>query len=340
MTNRKILVTGGCGYIGAHTCVELVNAGYQPVVVDNLSSGSELALARVQQITGTDIPFIEGDVRNKEAVRRVFSEHHISAVLHSAGLKSPAESIRQPLRYFDNNMVGACSLLDVMRECEVKKIVFSSTAAVYGEPDQVPVTESSRADRANHPYGRSKRMVEQILQDLQYADPEWCSVVLRYFNPVGAHSSGLIGEDPLGVPNNLMPFIAQVAVGRRERLSVYGNDYETPDGTGIRDYIHVVDLAKGHVAALDYVFSGQEFLIANLGTGRGHSVLEIVREFERVSGRSIPLKIAGRRQGDVACCFADTRLANEKLGWRAEAGLEQMCADTWKWQSQNPDGYR
>ena len=332
-------MTGGCGYIGAHTCVELVHAGYHPVVFDNLSSGSKVALARVQQITGADIPFIEGDIRNKDDVRKVFSEHHIAAVLHFAGLKSPSESIRQPLRYFDNNVLGTCSLLDVMSECKVKKIVFSSTAAVYGEPEQVPVTESSSADRANHPYGRSKRMVEQVVQDLQYADPEWCSVILRYFNPVGAHCSGLIGEDPLGAPNNLMPFIAQVAVGRRAHLSVYGSDYQTPDGTGVRDYIHVVDLAKGHVAALDYVYSGRELLIANLGTGKGHSVLEVVREFEQMTGKTIPLKIIGRREGDVACSFASVGLANEKLKWCAKSSLSQMCADAWKWQTQNPQGY-
>ncbi len=339
MNIKKILVTGGCGYIGAHTCVELVNSGYQPVVIDNLSGSSEVALTRVRQITGADIPFIKADVRNKDAVQKIFNDYQIAAVLHFAGLKSPVESIQQPMRYVDNNVVGTCALLDVMLESGVKKIIFSSTAAVYGEPQQVPVTESTSADRAKHPYGRGKRMVEEILYDLQYADHEWSSVALRYFNPVGAHCSGLIGEDPLGAPTNLMPFITQVAVGRRAQLCIYGDDYETPDGTGVRDYIHVVDLAKGHVAALDYVFSGEKFLIANLGTGKGHSVLEVVREFERVSGKRIPLKIIGRRDGDVGCSYAGVGLANEKLKWHAKSSLTQMCTDAWNWQTQNPNGY-
>lgn len=339
MNIKKILVTGGCGYIGAHTCVELVHSGYQPVVVDNLSGSSGVSLTRVSQITGANIPFIKADIRNKEAVLRIFNDYQIAAVMHFAGLKSPVESIQQPMRYVDNNVVGTCALLDVMRMSGVKKIIFSSTAAVYGEPLQIPVTESTSADEAKHPYGRGKRMVEQILFDLHNADDEWCSVVLRYFNPVGAHSSGLIGEDPLGIPTNLMPYIAQVAVGRRAHLSVYGDDYETPDGTGIRDYIHVVDLAKGHVAALDYVFSGEKFLIANLGTGKGYSVLEVVREFERVSGKRIPLKIIGRRDGDVGCSYAGVGLATEKLKWHAKSSLTQMCTDAWNWQTQNPNGY-
>jgi UDP-glucose 4-epimerase len=338
--DRKVLVTGGCGYIGTHTCIELVKAGYQPVVIDNLSKGSEAALERIQQIIGAEIPFFEGDVRNRQALLQVFNEHQIKAVLHFAGLKSPVESVNNPLSYYDNNVVGTCSLLDVMSEREVKKIVFSSTAAVYGEPEQLPVTESTNADRANHPYGRSKRQVEQILQDLSLSDPDWRFVVLRYFNPVGAHESGLIGEDPLGSPSNLVPFIAQVAVGRRKHLKVYGNDYKTPDGTGVRDYIHVVDLAKGHIAALNYLFSNEDSLVANLGTGKPYSVMEIVRVFERVSDTRIPIEFVGRRSGDVACSFASVSLANEKLHWRAESTLVKMCEDAWRWHEQNPYGLR
>lgn len=335
----KVLVTGGAGYIGSHTCVQMLAAGMEPVVVDNLSNSKEEALRRVERIAGRPIVFYRADIRDKAALREILARHPVQAVVHFAGLKAVGESVAQPLRYYDNNVAGTVTLCEAMQEAGVKRIVFSSSATVYGEPHAVPIREDFPAGAATNPYGRSKFMIEQILRDLHVSDPEWRIALLRYFNPVGAHESGLIGEDPNGVPNNLMPYIAQVAVGRRPYLNVFGNDYPTPDGTGVRDYIHVVDLAEGHVAALRYLDAHEGVVTVNLGTGRGYSVLEVVRAFSAASGREIPYRIAPRRPGDVACCYADPTLAERLFGWRAKRGLEQMCADTWRWQRMNPQGY-
>jgi len=335
---RTLLVTGGAGYIGSHACVELLQAGHDVVVADNLCNSHREVLGRIERITGRAAAFYECDVRDAAALRRVFREHAIDAVLHFAGLKAVGESISRPLAYYDNNVDGTLVLCAAMDEAGVRRLVFSSSATVYGDPDAVPVREDHPLRPAN-PYGRSKVMVESILQDMFRADPSWKIALLRYFNPVGAHESGLIGEDPGGVPNNLMPYIAQVAVGRREALNVYGNDYPTPDGTGVRDYIHVVDLARGHLAALEKLDGAGEVLTANLGTGRGYSVLEMVAAFGRAAGREIPFRIVPRRAGDIACCYADPGLARNLFGWRAERGLEQMCRDAWRWQSRNPEGY-
>ncbi len=336
--SQKILVTGASGYIGSHTCVALLQAGYEVVALDNLCNSSREALARVKQIAGRDLLFIEADVRDRNALDTILQQHDIGAVIHFAGLKAVGESVSMPLAYFQNNVTGTLTLLEALATAKVKRFVFSSSATVYGDPETVPLKESARLGVTN-PYGRSKLMVEEILADLQKSDPDWRIGILRYFNPVGAHPSGLIGEDPRGTPNNLMPFIAQVAIGRRERLAVFGNDYPTPDGTGVRDYIHVVDLAQGHVAALQHLFAQADSFTVNLGTGRGYSVLEAVQAFEAASGRRVPYQISARRSGDIATCYADPASAQELLGWRAEKTLAEMCADHWRWQSMNPDGY-
>ena len=336
-----ILVTGGAGYIGSHTCVELLQAGLEVTVFDNLSNSHPEALARVRRITGQSLPLIEGDCRDRAALVAALRSSRADSVIHFAGLKAVGESVAQPLRYYDNNVVGSLRVLDAMGECGVRTLVFSSSATVYGDPRRLPLTEDHPLSATN-PYGRTKLVVEDMLRDLQASDDSWKIGILRYFNPVGAHPSGLIGEDPRGIPNNLLPFIAQVAVGRRERLNVWGHDYPTPDGTGVRDYIHVVDLAVGHVKALKALTGlekPRECVTVNLGTGSGHSVLEVVGAFEKASRKTIPYTLAPRRPGDVAACYADPALASKLFGWRAERGLSEMCADAWRWQSQNPNGY-
>jgi UDP-glucose 4-epimerase len=335
-----ILVTGGTGFIGSHTYIAMVNAGFRPIILDNFCNSNPGVLDRLKQITKQQPELIKGDIRDKTLLENIFATYAIKAVVHFAGLKAVGESVIKPLDYYDNNVCGTLELLSAMRIANVKSLVFSSSATVYGNPATAPIREDFPLSATN-PYGRSKLMIENILEDLYQADPDWRIARLRYFNPVGAHESGLIGEDPQGAPNNLMPFIAQVAVGRREYLSVYGDDYPTPDGTGVRDYIHVMDLAEGHVAALSSLFKkGGHLLTVNLGTGNGVSVLQMVHEFERVSGKNIPYKIINRRAGDIAECWADTSLARRQLGWEAHRMLGQMCADTWHWQSQNPNGFR
>ena len=335
----SILITGGAGYIGSHTAVELMNAGHPVVIVDNLCNSSIHVLDRLRALCGERLTFVQADVRDAAALDRIFSKHDIGGVVHFAGLKAVGESVAQPLRYFDNNVGSTLALLQAMDRAGVRRIVFSSSATVYGDPDTVPIPETSRLQVTN-PYGRTKLMCEDILRDLQAADPRWQVAILRYFNPVGAHESGLIGEDPSGVPNNLMPFITQVAVGKRPHLSIFGQDYPTPDGTGVRDYIHVVDLAQGHLAALHYLQERQTSITVNLGTGRGVSVKQLADTFARVTGVPIPCQYTGRRPGDVASLCADTTLAEQAMGWKAQLGLERMCADAWRWQSGNPDGYR
>jgi len=334
----RILVTGGAGYIGSHTCVELLAAGHEVVVVDNLANSSAEALERVRRISGRDLEFRRADLRDGAALREVFGRNRFDAVIHFAGLKAVGESVRQPLHYYDNNVTGTLRLLECMREAGVTRLVFSSSATVYGDPVSVPIREDF-ALSASNPYGRTKLFIEEILRDEQRANPDWDIVLLRYFNPVGAHASGLIGEDPAGIPNNLMPYVSQVAVGKLDCLNVWGNDYPTPDGTGVRDYIHVVDLAEGHVAALDWLEREGGLLTVNLGTGQGYSVLDMVRAFEGASGRPVPYQIVARRPGDVAACWADPSLARTLLGWEAKRGIEAMCADTWRWQTTNPAGY-
>jgi len=335
---KTILVTGASGYIGSHTCVELLRAEFAVIALDNLCNSSREAIARVERISGKSLQFYEADVRDRAVLNVILREHAIDAVIHFAGLKAVGESVAKPLLYFDNNVSGTVTLLQALSDANVKRFVFSSSATVYGDPESVPIIESARL-AATNPYGRSKLMLEQVLDDLVRADPDWRVGILRYFNPVGAHPSGLIGEDPRGTPNNLMPFVAQVAVGRRPQLAIFGNDYPTPDGTGIRDYIHVVDLAQGHVAALKRLFARDGGFTVNLGTGRGFSVLEVVHAFEAASGRSVPFQIAPRRAGDIASCYASPVEARELLGWRAEKKLEHMCADHWRWQKMNPEGY-
>ena len=334
-----ILLTGGAGYIGSHTAVSLLDAGHEVVVLDNLCNSSRLALERIATICGTAPGFVEGDVRDAALLDRLFAEHPIRAVMHFAGLKAVGESVEKPLEYYDNNVRGTLELLAAMRRAGVRTIVFSSSATVYGDPASVPIREDFPRSATN-PYGRSKLMIEDVLADLHRAEPGWNVARLRYFNPVGAHASGLIGEDPRGIPNNLMPFVAQVAIGRRERLSVFGDDYATADGTGVRDYIHVVDLAEGHVAALDWLEREGGMLTVNLGTGQGYSVLDMVRAFEKGSGRPVPYQVVARRPGDIAACWADPSLARRLLGWEAKRGIDAMCADTWRWQTKNPEGYR
>ncbi len=333
-----VLVTGGAGYIGSHTCVELLANGYDVVVVDNLCNSKVESLRRVQELAGRPLKFIEADIRDREAMRAVFREHAIDAVIHFAALKAVGESVAKPLMYYENNIAGTVALAAVMGEAGVKTLVFSSSATVYGDPASVPIREDFPTGPTN-PYGRTKWMMEYVLRDVAAADPTWHIALLRYFNPVGAHPSGRIGEDPNGIPNNLMPFVSQVAVGKRAKLGVFGDDYATPDGTGVRDYIHVVDLARGHVKAIERMTKGPGVLTVNLGTGRGYSVLEVVHAFEAASGRKVPYEIGPRRPGDIAQCYADPASAEKELGWHAERGIEEMCTDAWRWQSGNPDGY-
>ncbi len=335
----NVLVTGGAGYIGSHTCVELLNAGYGVVVMDNLYNASRKALERVEQITGKTLTFYETDMLDREGVRKIFAEQKIDAVIHFAGYKAVGESVQKPIEYYYNNIAGTLVLTDEMRKAGVKTIIFSSSATVYGDPAEIPITENCPKGTPTNPYGWTKSMLEQILTDIHTADPEWNVTLLRYFNPIGAHESGLIGEDPKGIPNNLVPYVAQVAVGRREKLGVFGNDYPTPDGTGVRDYIHVVDLARGHVKALEHGEGKTGVRIYNLGTGHGSSVLEVVHAFEKACGHAIPYEIKPRRAGDIAVCYAKCDKAKEELGWVAEYGIEKMCEDSWNWQKKNPEGY-
>jgi UDP-glucose 4-epimerase len=332
-----ILVTGGAGYIGCHTCLELLTSGFDIVAYDNLSNGSAESLRRVERLTGRQAPLVQGDILDEAALKATIERHRCSAVIHFAGLKAVGESVEQPLKYYENNVAGTLSLLRAMSASGLKRLVFSSSATVYGDPQALPLDEQHPCSATN-PYGQTKLVIERMLFDLHRADPSWAITILRYFNPVGAHPSGEIGEDPQGVPNNLMPFIAQVAVGRRAVLNVWGNDYATPDGTGVRDYIHVVDLARGHVRALEKL-TQPGCVPINLGTGRGYSVLEALTAFERASGKRINHRFAERRAGDVAACYANSATAERLLGWKAEKGLDEMCADQWRWQSQNPLGY-
>lgn len=336
----RILVTGGAGYIGSHTCVELLNRGHEVVVVDNLCNSSEESLNRVETITGKKPVFYQVDLLDRGSLEDVFAKETVDAVIHFAGLKAVGESVAKPLEYYHNNITGTLILCDVMRNHGVKRIIFSSSATVYGDPAFVPITEDCPKGKITNPYGQTKSMLEQILTDLHTADPEWSVILLRYFNPVGAHKSGLIGEDPAGIPNNLTPYITQVAVGKLKEVGVFGDDYDTPDGTGVRDYIHVVDLAVGHVKALDKLMKDQEVHIYNLGTGHGYSVLDMIKAFSKACGKEIPYVIKPRRPGDIATCYADPALAKAELGWEAERGLEEMCEDGWRWQSNNPNGYR
>ncbi|MCI8893402.1 MAG: UDP-glucose 4-epimerase GalE [Lachnospiraceae bacterium] len=334
-----ILVTGGAGYIGSHTCIELIHAGYDVVVVDNLCNSSEKSLERVAQITGKKVPFYQVDILDREGLAQVFEKESIDSVIHFAGLKAVGESVAKPLEYYHNNITGTLILCDVMRSAGVKNIIFSSSATVYGDPAFIPITEECPKGNPTNPYGQTKSMLEQILTDFHTADPEWNVVLLRYFNPIGAHESGLIGEDPKGIPNNLLPYIAQVAVGKLECLGVFGDDYDTPDGTGVRDYIHVVDLARGHVKALKKIADNSGVSIYNLGTGIGYSVLDVLHAFEKACGKTLPYAIKPRRPGDIATCYADASKAKAELGWEAEYGISRMCEDSWRWQSGNPDGY-
>ena len=342
MTNqsKKILVTGGAGYIGSHTLIELIAAGFTPVVYDNLSNSSPASLARVQQIVGQSIEFIEGDILDTQRLAKTFAAHDFAAVIHFAGLKAVGESVAKPLWYYQNNVAGTLNLLDAMTSAQVKNLIFSSSATVYGDPQALPIVESSPRSATN-PYGQSKLMIEYMLEDLAKSDNHWQLISLRYFNPIGAHHTGTIGENPNGIPNNLMPYVSQVAVGKLPQLSVFGNDYDTVDGTGVRDYIHVVDLAKGHVAALQYLEQQTQlgFEPINLGTGKGTSVLELVNAFIKTTGQPVPYSVAPRRPGDIASCYASSDKAKKLLGWQAEFDIERMCTDTWRWQSQNPNGY-
>ena len=334
-----ILVTGGAGFIGSHTCVELLDAGYEVVIVDNLCNSSEEAVKRVETITGKSVKFYNADIRDAAAMNEIFEKESIDSVIHFAGLKAVGESVAKPLEYYQNNIAGTIVLCDVMKNHGVKNIIFSSSATIYGDPAFIPITEESPKGTCTNPYGWTKWMLEQILTDLHKADEEWNVVILRYFNPIGAHKSGMIGEDPKGIPNNLMPYISQVAIGKLESLGVFGDDYDTHDGTGVRDYIHVVDLAIGHVKALKKIEEKAGVCVYNLGTGAGYSVLDMLHAFEKACGKTLPYQIKDRRPGDIAVCYADAKKAEEELGWTAERGLEEMCEDTWRWQSQNPNGY-
>ncbi|MFC4799833.1 UDP-glucose 4-epimerase GalE [Neobacillus sp. GCM10023253] len=335
----SILITGGAGYIGSHTCVELLNAGFEIIVIDDFSNSKPGSINRVKEITGKEYKFYEINILNRNALEDVFSSNHIEGVIHFAGLKAVGESISTPLRYYHNNISGTLSLCEVMNKYDVKKLVFSSSATVYGIPERVPISEDFLLGATN-PYGRTKLMIEEVLRDLYAADNSWSIALLRYFNPIGAHESGLIGEDPNGIPNNLMPFITQVAAGKLNELQVFGNDYPTIDGTGVRDYIHVVDLAAGHLKALEKLRSSNGVEAYNLGTGRGYSVLELHSAFEKTSGRKIPYKIVDKRPGDIAVCYADPQKAKSELGWAAKRGIEEMCRDSWRWQQKNPRGYK
>ena len=333
-----ILTTGGAGYIGSHTCIELINAGYDVVVVDNLDNSSDVSLDRVEKITGKKAKFYKEDVRDKDALRKIFTENNIEAVIHFAGLKAVGESVRMPIEYYDNNLISTISLLEVMREFDCKRLVFSSSATVYGVATEMPLTEDMPLGATN-PYGRTKYFIEEILRDVYVSDKSWSIALLRYFNPIGAHESGTIGEDPKGIPNNLMPYISQVAVGKLEKLHVFGDDYDTPDGTGVRDYIHVVDLAFGHVKAVDWALANEGCEAINLGTGNGISVLELKAAFEKASGAKVPYVVDPRRPGDLAEVYADSSKARELLGWEAKRGVKEMCEDSWRWQKNNPNGY-
>lgn len=334
-----ILITGGCGFIGSHTCIEMLAAGYDIVVLDNYYNASPIALQRVKELSGRDFPFYECDIRDEAGLRRIFAENKIDAVIHFAGLKAVGESVQKPLEYYDNNVGGTVTLCRVMAEAGCKRMIFSSSATVYGMSNPSPLLETYHTGEVTNPYGRTKYIIEEILKDVCVSDPEWSVVLLRYFNPIGAHESGRIGENPNGIPNNLMPYISQVAIGKRPFLSVFGDDYDTPDGTGVRDYIHVVDLAKGHVAAVKYIESHDGLEVFNLGTSVGYSVLDIINSFEKANGVKIPYKFTARRAGDIAECFADATKAREMLGWQATLGIEDMCRDSWNWQKNNPNGY-
>ena len=336
----NILVTGGAGFIGSHTLIELIAAGHNPVVVDNLSNASPEAIHRVEKIVGQPIPFYEVDIRDREGMEKVFAENAFDCCIHFAGLKAVGESVQKPWEYYENNIGGTLVLVDVMRKHGLKNIIFSSSATVYGAPDTMPITEDCPKGSVTNPYGQTKSMLEQVLTDIQKADPQWNVVLLRYFNPIGAHKSGTIGEDPNGIPNNLMPYITQVAVGKLQQLGVFGNDYPTHDGTGVRDYIHVVDLAKGHVCALSAIEKKCGLAVYNLGTGQGYSVLDLVHAFEKATGVKVPYVIKPRRSGDVAECWSDPSKAARELGWKAQYGIEDMCEDAWRWQKNNPNGYR
>ena len=335
----KILVTGGAGYIGSHTCVELLNEGYEVVIVDNLDNSNAKAVDRIGQITGKKVTFYEKDIRDKEAMNDIFGREKPECVIHFAGLKAVGESVQKPLEYYENNINGTLVMLDAMRKNGCKNIIFSSSATVYGDPAFIPITEECPKGSPTNPYGWTKSMLEQILTDLHTSDPEWNVILLRYFNPIGAHKSGLIGEDPKGIPNNLLPYVAQVAVGKLKCLGVFGDDYDTPDGTGVRDYIHVVDLATGHVKAIDKIKENPGVKIYNLGTGNGYSVLQVVKAFSKACGHDVPYEIKPRRAGDIATCYADPSLAKKELGWEAKYGIDEMCEDSWRWQSMNPNGY-
>lgn len=336
---KNILITGGAGYIGSHTAVELLNKNYNVIVYDNLSNSSRISIDRVEEITGKKISFYEADILDKAKLKEVLVSEKIDVLIHCAALKSVGESVSKPLEYYHNNLTGTLTTLEAMKEVGCKNLIFSSSATVYGNPKSVPITEDFPKGECTNPYGWSKSMMEQIMIDLQKSDPEWKIVLLRYFNPIGAHKSGKIGEDPQGIPNNLLPYIAQVAVGKLDYLRVFGDDYDTVDGTGVRDYIHVVDLAKGHVCAIDKLDSLDGVSIINLATGNGYSVLEVVKAFEEASSRKVPYKIVGRREGDIAKCFADATKAYKVLGWKAENGIKEMCEDSWRWQKNNPNGY-
>ncbi|HIW18355.1 UDP-glucose 4-epimerase [Faecalicoccus acidiformans] len=334
-----ILVTGGAGYIGSHTCVELLEAGYEVIVVDNLYNSNRKAIERIQQITHKEVKFYEEDILNKDALRKIFQENAIDAVIHFAGLKAVGESVQKPIEYYTVNISGTLNLISVMKEFNCKNIIFSSSATVYGDPQEIPITEKCPKGVCTNPYGWTKWMLEQILTDVHTSDPEWNVILLRYFNPIGAHESGLIGEDPKGIPNNLLPYVAQVAIGKLECVGVFGDDYDTPDGTGVRDYIHVVDLAKGHVQALNKIKEKAGCKVYNLGTGKGYSVLDVIHAFSKACKKELPYQIKPRRAGDIATCYSKCDLAKEELGWEAQYDLDAMCASSWKWQSMNPDGY-
>ena len=334
-----ILVTGGAGYIGSHTVVELQNAGYDVVVLDNLSNASEKSLKRVEKITGKPVKFYEADIRDRNALEEIFNKEDIDSCIHFAGLKAVGESVAKPWEYYENNISGTLTLLDVMRKHDAKNIIFSSSATVYGDPAQIPITEECPKGQCTNPYGWTKSMLEQILTDIQKADPQWNVVLLRYFNPIGAHESGMIGENPHGIPNNLLPYVAKVAAGQLECVNVFGGDYDTPDGTGVRDYIHVVDLATGHIKALEKLVTHPGLVTYNLGTGVGYSVLDIIKNFEKACGKEIPYKITPRRPGDIDMCYADPTKAKEELGWEATRSIDKMCEDAWRWQTKNPNGY-